>query len=187
MFTFTDEPNSLQHSLNMRRKKGILLLLIFLFSLIIPGCTLYRPLTLSQLQGFKNSVLRAYPLSQISCKYEYGAGVVITVSRSGFSEKSAYYSLSPGMRILSRHCLNYLKNNRTKTPTGKMVNVLKFVSIWMCGAVPVTNLLRELPKKGITQDTTQIPTPGMVTPPGMARNMWITCPGKSPLKKLKRP
>ena len=94
MFTFTDESNSLQHSLNMRRKKGILLLLIFLFSLIIPGCTLYRPLTLSQLQGFKNSVLRAYPLSQISCKYEYGAGVVITVSRSGFSEKSAYIILS---------------------------------------------------------------------------------------------
>lgn len=66
------------------------LLCVFIFS----SCTLYRPLNLPQLQSFSQSVHKKYPLAQVSCKYEYGAGVSITVSKLKFDEETAYSILS---------------------------------------------------------------------------------------------
>lgn len=94
MRIFTVESNFPQHSSICAEKKIFFLFLLFIFSLIVPGCTLYRPLELSQLKDFKESVLRAYPLSQISCKYEYGAGVSITVNKFTFDEETTYSILS---------------------------------------------------------------------------------------------
>ncbi len=57
---------------------------------ILAGCTLYRPLRLSQLQEFAQSVYGKYPHHTVSCKYEYGAGVSIEVDGSDMDEECAY-------------------------------------------------------------------------------------------------
>lgn len=56
----------------------------------LSGCTCYHPLRLSQLREFEQNVRKSYPLSLVSCKYDYGAGVFIQVTRSSFDEECAY-------------------------------------------------------------------------------------------------
>lgn len=69
---------------------SFLVIMVLVLAVNLSGCTLYRPLQLSQLREFEQSIHREYPFSIISCKYEYGAGVSITVSRLVFSEECAY-------------------------------------------------------------------------------------------------
>lgn len=56
----------------------------------LSGCIAYRPLRLPQLQEFERNVRLKYPLSAISCKYDYEVGVSITVDRLAFDEECAY-------------------------------------------------------------------------------------------------
>lgn len=74
--------------------KILCLLLSFLLIINLSGCTRYSPLQMSQLQEFKKKVLKEYPLSFVSIKYEYYDGVTITVSRFGIDEECAYTVLS---------------------------------------------------------------------------------------------
>lgn len=88
---------AIREEVSMSRKKAgtvsraacVVLLMCFLAA-SLSGCTLYHPLRLPQLREFEQNVRREYPLSAVSCKYEYGTGVSITVSGMSFEEECAY-------------------------------------------------------------------------------------------------
>ena len=61
-----------------------------LCALVCSGCTVYRPLDLSQLREFEQSVRKKYPFSYVSCQYEYQGDVYITVNRLEYDEETAY-------------------------------------------------------------------------------------------------
>lgn len=56
----------------------------------LSGCILWRPLQLSQLQEFTESVREKYPDCAVVCKYEYRAGVTIEVSAPSVDEERVY-------------------------------------------------------------------------------------------------
>ena len=70
------------------------ILLSFIIALVFSGCTTYRNLNLSKIQEFKQDVLQTYPLSQVTCKYDYESGVTITINRLNYSEECAYTILN---------------------------------------------------------------------------------------------
>lgn len=67
-----------------------IVLMAALLTASLSGCIAYRPLRLPQLREFERNVHRKYPFAFVSCKYAYGAGVSITVSRFTFDEECAY-------------------------------------------------------------------------------------------------
>lgn len=80
----------------IKRKKGKLLravciavLACFLMSGLF-GCAYFRSLRLPQLQEFEQQIRKEYPHTSVSCQYEYGAGVMITVKGSDFDDERAY-------------------------------------------------------------------------------------------------
>lgn len=86
----------------MKKRNGIALCLALLFlAATLSGCIWYGPLRMYQLQVFERQVYGRYPLSYVSCKYDYGAGVSITVNRLGFDEETAYTILGYLQPIVS--------------------------------------------------------------------------------------
>ena len=61
-----------------------------LCALACSGCIAFRPLQLPQLQEFQESVRKEYPRADVSCHYEYGAGVSIRASNTVVDEEFAY-------------------------------------------------------------------------------------------------
>lgn len=67
-----------------------MILAAFLLAAAFSGCTWSRTLRLPQLREFQQSVSSTYPDAKVSCKYSYGAGVMITVRRSSFDPECVY-------------------------------------------------------------------------------------------------
>ena len=66
----------------------------FLLLATLSGCRDFRPLQLPQMQEFKERVLKEYPLARVSCQYEHGRDVSISVSNALMVEEFAYTVLS---------------------------------------------------------------------------------------------
>lgn len=73
----------------VKRLSAIALTALFLAA-NLSGCIWEKNLRLSQLEEFKRNVYQKYPDASVSCKYDYGAGVHITVQKQSFDEESAY-------------------------------------------------------------------------------------------------
>lgn len=67
-----------------------ILLLALSLAVSLCGCIWYQPLWLPQLQEFGKSVRNEYPHTSVSCRYDYGAGVNITVTGPDFDDESAF-------------------------------------------------------------------------------------------------
>ncbi|MCI9226166.1 MAG: hypothetical protein HFE91_12000 [Acutalibacter sp.] len=85
---------------NNQYKKGniyrylCIILLTLLLAVNLCGCIWYQPLRLQQLRKFEKSIREDYPNTSVSCKYEYEAGVNITVTGPDFDDESAFSILS---------------------------------------------------------------------------------------------
>lgn len=64
--------------------------LALLCALACSGCLALRPIQLPQMQEFQESVRKEYPRADVSCRYEYGAGVSIRASNTVVDEEFAY-------------------------------------------------------------------------------------------------
>lgn len=73
----------------VRRMAGAAVLAL-LCALACSGCIAFRPLQLPQMQEFQESVRKEYPRADVSCHYEYGAGVSIRASNTVVDEEFAY-------------------------------------------------------------------------------------------------
>lgn len=78
-----------------------MLLVCLLLAASLGGCTYYRNLDLPQLREFKRSVRKAYPNTRVSCKFDYWAGVNITVTASKFDSECIYTILGYLQPIVS--------------------------------------------------------------------------------------
>ena len=145
-----------------------------------------------QLQEFQESVRKEYPRADVSCHYEYGAGVFIRASNTVVDEEFAYTVLGILQPIVRDEAfiqdLFALFEEEASGDHNWELGWrpdIRCASKW--GAALSINSAQGPPKRGTTPGTTPIPTPGTATPPGMGQSLWTMCPMRSPRRKLKKP
>ena len=160
--------------------------LALLCALACSGCLALRPIQLPQMQEFQESVRKEYPRADVSCRYEYGAGVSIRASNTVVDEEFAYTVLGILQPIVRDEAfIQDLARQGTTTGSWAGARTSSCASKW--GAALSINSAQGPPKRGTTPGTTPIPTPGTATPPGMGQSLWTMCPMRSPRRKLKKP
>lgn len=96
--------NKTYHSVRRNRKVRRILCLVLAILLVaatLSGCILYNELRIPQLREFKQNVYKDYPDTSVSCKYDYGAGVNITVTGPDFDDESAFTILGCLLPVVS--------------------------------------------------------------------------------------
>ena len=176
----------------VRRMAGAAVLAL-LCALACSGCIAFRPLQLPQLQEFQESVRKEYPRADVSCHYEYGAGVSIRASNTVVDEEFAYTVLGILQPIVRDEgfiqdlfaLFEEEASGDHNWELGRRPDIQLRIEVG--GAALSINSAQGPPKRGTTPGTTPIPTPGTATPPGMGQSLWTMCPMRSPRRKLKKP